>query len=247
MSGQEARLLGHGGVRAVALAAGPAPPRSAAACSIWRPAVIFCRAGVSGGLLRTGIRSWRWRCCPWWSRASVMIRWRRCAGRSSRCAHWPGSCGPRRRRRISRAGGSGACPVAATRGECSARAVAWRLDQADVGEVSIAACDFRPGGYSPKPLCALARAARLVGDDVLMSQVTAAVIAGMAAGAASRPGAAPGGRLSVTGGRLGRRHPTGLRPAAAVGCTRPRWRARPVRSGGRGAARMTAARARERG
>jgi hypothetical protein len=90
--GSEARSLGHGGIRAVARAAGVSEPAVAsgvaeleAGGSRW--------AGHAGRVgAASGPRTWTLacsrRCWPWSSRRSGATRCRRCGGRPSRPGSW---------------------------------------------------------------------------------------------------------------------------------------------------------------
>jgi hypothetical protein len=95
--GQEARLLGYGGVRAVARAAGVSETTVRAGVFELEagedplPGGRVRRPGGAGGGQRIWILAWFRRYWRWWSRMSAGIRPRRCAGRSSRCGTWPGS------------------------------------------------------------------------------------------------------------------------------------------------------------
>ena len=110
--GAEARALGHGGIRLVARAAGvreatvslgvaelEAGERRWAGCG--------GPAAAASGPLRP-IRGWSRRCWRWWSRRSGGIRCRRCGGRPSRPAPWPGSW-PGRGTRCRRARWASCC------------------------------------------------------------------------------------------------------------------------------------------
>jgi hypothetical protein len=90
--GSEARALGHGGVAAVARAAGVSRVTVSAGASELEPGRSR-RAGrggpagaASGPPMRIG--GWSRRCWPWSGRASAVIRCRRCGGRSGRPATW---------------------------------------------------------------------------------------------------------------------------------------------------------------
>jgi hypothetical protein len=85
----EARLLGHGGVRAVAQVAGVSE-------TTVRKGVFELEAGQVGAASRPPGRTLRSSrpCWRWWSRTSGVIRRRRCGGRPSRCGTWPGAHPP---------------------------------------------------------------------------------------------------------------------------------------------------------
>src|SRR5664280_2308671 len=77
----EARLLGHGGVRAVTEAAG-------VSATTVRRGVAELEAGVVSRPPRWTL-IWSRRCWRWWSRTNAGTRCPRCAGRQSRCGIWP--------------------------------------------------------------------------------------------------------------------------------------------------------------
>ena len=93
----EARLLGHGGVRAVARAAGVSETTVRAGVFELEagedplPDGRVRRPGGGGEPPRLWIRIWCLRCWRWSNRTSAVIRCRRCGGPPSRCAISPGS------------------------------------------------------------------------------------------------------------------------------------------------------------
>src|SRR5712675_2065323 len=88
LMGAEARALGHGGIRLVALAAQAREGTvSLGVSELESGAEPLGRAGAASGSL-TWIQGWSRRCWPWSGRRSGAIRCRRCGGRSSRPARW---------------------------------------------------------------------------------------------------------------------------------------------------------------
>jgi len=91
----EARLLGHGGVNAVADAAGVSATtvrRGVAELESGEDPLPIGRVRRPGGGVRQAPNTtgnWSRPCWRWWSRMSVGTRCRRCAGRPSRCGIWP--------------------------------------------------------------------------------------------------------------------------------------------------------------
>ena len=95
LMGAEARVLGHGGIRLVARAAGVREATVAlGADELESGAEPLGRArGLAGGASARPrwIRGCARRCWPWWSRRSGAIRCRRCGGPRSRPACWRAS------------------------------------------------------------------------------------------------------------------------------------------------------------
>src|SRR6266480_1873309 len=92
LMGAEARVLGHGGIRVVARAAGVREATvSLGAAELEAGAEPLGRASASPAVAASAWLTWTRgcgrRCWRWWSLMSAVIRCRRCGGRPGRCGH----------------------------------------------------------------------------------------------------------------------------------------------------------------
>ena len=91
----EARLLGHGGVRAVAEVAGVSETTVRTGVFELEAGEARSRRGrydaaaADARAPRSWTATWSRRCWRWWSRMSEATRSRRCGGRPSHCGIWP--------------------------------------------------------------------------------------------------------------------------------------------------------------
>lgn len=125
----EARLLGHGGVRAVSQVAGVSETTvRAGVFELEEGEEPFPEGRVrrgGGGRKSAAVldAAWCLPCWRWWSRTSAATRNRRCGGRPSRCGTWPASW-PGRGTRCQRLRSAACCGTMAS--ACRATPRRWR-------------------------------------------------------------------------------------------------------------------------